>query len=119
MNPGTHNIEIYQGATYKLNAVVKDSEGIAKDLTGYSGRGAIKRKATDIEEIVEFTVIVAQDNSGEVTVSLTDEETSDIPTKGNSYKEVEKYFYDVEIFKTGEVVRLLQGLASVSPEITK
>ena len=119
MNPGTHNIEIYQGATYTLNVIVKDSLGVAKDLTGYSGRGAIKRKATDVEPIAEFTVVVAQDASGEVSVSLTDEETSAITTKGISYKDVEKYFYDVEIYKTGDVIRLLQGLANVSPEISR
>jgi len=121
MTPATYDINIYQGATFTLDVTVKDSEGNAKDISGYIGSGMIKIKATDTTALAEFDVNVHQDDSGMVTISLSAEDTDALPTRGTYYKEKETYYYDIELHEDrgDTVIRLLQGKAYVYPSITK
>ena len=54
-----------------------------------------------------------------ITLSIPNERTSLIPTTGDQFYKVEKYFYDVIISNEEETLRLLQGTVEVSPQITK
>lgn len=116
-----YNLEINQGETFILNMTLKDTiTGIALDLTGYIFRGQIRQFANSSTVIEEFTCTFVDAATGQVQISLTDEETSLIPAHGSTYKSKTKYVYDIEMEDpTGQVRRLLNGYVYVSPEVTK
>jgi hypothetical protein len=113
------DILIEQGATFKWYITVLDPESTASpqaplDLTTYSVRGMGRTAYTAAAASFTFACTIQDQvtNTGEVLLYLTDETTAAL-AKGN-------YVYDVELESVGgEVARLYQGRATVSPEATK
>ncbi len=62
-------------------------------------------------DAIDFTTDVSSPLDGEVTVSLTAEETSAIKAG--------RYVYDIEITSSEETLRVLEGIVVVNPEVTK
>ena len=115
------DITIEQGATFLMKFNIKDSENLAVDVTGWVGRGSLKVNAKDVTSVADFVVDTTSDpTNGEVLVSMTATETDSIPTTGGKYSSVSRYQYDIELEDTdGIVYRLVNGVASVSPSITR
>jgi hypothetical protein len=106
------NIVIDQGADFSTTITVTDNAGAVVDLTGYTGRGQIRKHYTS-ETAVDFDVSFGTPKSdGKVTLSLTNAQTTNM--------EPGRYVYDAEIITGGGVVsRLVEGLATVTPEVTR
>jgi len=122
MAAGKLNITIEQGATFKRKLVFKDSTNTAIDLSGNAFAGQIRKSASDPTIIATFTCTVTDAPAGEVEISLTDTQTSAIPVKASTSPEKEstEYAYDIErTLLGGDKQRVLEGIASVSPEVTK
>lgn len=115
------DIVIEQGATFQLRVIVKDADGAVVDVTGWTGRGSLKLNAQATTSIADFVVDTTEDPpNGVVMVSMEATETDTIPTSGSKYTSYSKYQYDVELeTPDGVVYRILNGIASVSPSITK
>ena len=62
-------------------------------LDGFQGKGQIK-KSVDDEVIADIDVTI---NGNTITLFIPHERTSLIPTTGDQFYKVEKYFYDVII----------------------
>jgi hypothetical protein len=88
------------------------------DLTGYTARASIRPTADSTTELVDFTCSI---NSNKITISLTDAQTSALPTPEKQYyNKLMKYTWDLEIIDSSlKVSRLLNGLVTVSPEVTR
>lgn len=114
------NIEIEQGATYLRTLTLKDDQAIPQpiNITGYVFRGAIKL-TPGAATLAEFSFVANDPTNGKIDMVLTAEQSALLPTTGSSFA-AESYFqYDVEMVDTNQTVfRLLNGRASVSPEIT-
>ncbi len=119
MIAGVYDITIEQGATFSLTVKITDKDGVARNLTGYAGRGSLKAKATDTTSIEDFTVVIDDPSSGEVSITMSDVDTDAIPTSGAYYKDKTTYFYDIELYSVDDVMRILNGKAFVSPSITR
>lgn len=104
------NIYIDQGTTFSFTIAVSDQFGDAKDLTDYTAASQM-RKSFYTNTAIDFTTEVSSPLDGEVTISLTAEETSAIKAG--------RYVYDIEINSTEETVRVLEGIVVVNPEVTK
>lgn len=105
------NLVIDQGSDLSLTITVTDTTGNAFNLTGYSGACKL-RKHWSSNTSYSLTVTVTEAASGEITLSANNSSTSDIPPG--------RYNYDVEVTSnTGTVTRVLQGSATVTPEITR
>ena len=112
MSAGTHNITIDQGADFSLTFTISDG-GSAKNLTSYSVRGDLRKKKEDSSPAAQFTGSVVTAGSGIAKVVLANSITKNL-TEGI-------YLYDIEIFTASdaEVIRILQGTANVTREITR
>lgn len=120
MAAGVYDISIEQGASFSMVVTYEQSSGGPVNLSGYSGRGQIRAAATATAVLAVFDVTVTDAANGEVTISLAPEDSSAIPVKGKNYSEKAEYVYDIELYTAGgEVIRLLNGKASISPEVTK
>jgi hypothetical protein len=112
MAAGKYDIVIDQGSGFGLDLVVQES-GSAKDLSSYSVRGQIRPTVTSDTLTASFVGTVTEASQGKINVALTPSTTAAMSAG--------KYFYDVEVHTTGDsvVTRLLQGTATVSPEVTR
>ena len=110
----TANLYIEQGATFTSDVTVRDSAGEAYDLTGYSASAKMALGYASTRTRVTITTSVASDpTTGVVTLSLT-------PTETSSLEAPDRYVYDVELLKASDnsVIRVIQGIITVSPNVT-
>ena len=103
------NITIDQGTTYSLTITLTNDDGTAKDLSSYTV-SAQMRKSYYTSTYTAFTTAKV-DLTGELTISLTAAQTSDIKAG--------RYVYDIEIASSAETLRILEGIVTVTPEVTK
>lgn len=111
-----NNIE--QGATWEqvitLSPVV--------NLTGFAGKCEIRASASIESRIVAAPTVTIDANPllGKFTLSLTAAQTATIPcTTFTAYNTLTRYQYDVIITSGTNVIRVLNGNVSVSPQITR
>jgi len=110
----TANLIIDQGATFSSDVTVKDTNGNAFNLTGYtaSAKMALGYASTRTRTII--TTAVANDaTTGVITLSLTADQTNNLDAPA-------RYVYDVEILKTSDstVTRVIEGIITVNPSVT-
>ena len=104
------NIYIAQGTTFSFAIEVSDQYGDAKDLSDYTAASQM-RKSFYTNTAIDFTAAITSPLDGEVTISLTAEETSEIKAG--------RYVYDIEVVSDEETIRVLEGIVVVNPEVTK
>jgi hypothetical protein len=112
MSAGKHNLIIDQGADFANQLVIKE-DGVAWDITGYLARAQLRKTKTASAIAATFVCTVTDAVAGKVKIELDNATTSGlIPGV---------HFYDLELYTAGDanVVRLLQGKATITPEITK
>ncbi len=111
-----HNITIEQGADDTLEVTWEDDDGEPIDLTGYTARMQVRRthdNATKLLDLVSPTNITLGGVLGTVTVAWTSAATAALPAPV-------KAVYDLEVIDSGGVVtRLLEGIANITPEVTR
>jgi hypothetical protein len=104
------HLVIDQGTTFSLTLTVADSNGNALNLTGYTLRGQL-RKSYGSTSYTSFTTSSGDLSGGELTIALTATQTSSLRAG--------RYVYDIEIDNAGEVTRVLEGIITVTPEVTR
>lgn len=104
------NITIDQGTDFSTTIDVTDEDGNLIDLTGYTGTSQLRKHYTS-SNATSFSVAVFP-STGEVTISMNSA-TSSTLTSG-------RYVYDVELRDAGNTVsRLVEGIVTVSPQVTR
>jgi hypothetical protein len=106
------NIVIDQGADFSTTITVTDSAGDPLDLTGYTARGQIRKHYTSTTKVDFGTVFLSPRTSGILSLSLTNVQTTAM--------ESGRYVYDVELISSANnISRLVEGIATVTPEVTR
>lgn len=106
------NLSIDQGTTYSVTIGVTDTTGSARNLVGYTGRAQLRRSYYTNTNTA-FTVAINDPAEGEIELSLTSANTSLLKAG--------RYVYDLELVNnsTLEVERIVEGIVTVYPEVTK
>ena len=105
------NLYVDQGSTYSNIITVTSSTGSALDLTDYSVASQM-RKSHKSSTYHSFTASVYDATNGKIRLQLTDEQSGAIPEG--------RWLYDVEIESpSGSRTRVLEGVVTVTPEITR
>lgn len=120
--PAPYNITICQGASYNLEVTYTDENNAPIDLTGSTLRGQIRKSISDDTIQATFTITITDAVNGVFTVSLTPAQTEAIEIKAqkDTVRELEAFAYDIEReLVGGEVDRIMQGEAFVSPQVTR
>lgn len=104
------NIYIDQGTTFTFSLAVSDQFGNPKDLSDYNVASQM-RKSYYTNSFIDFTAEVSSPLDGEITISLTPEQTRALKAG--------RYVYDIEAENTEETIRVLEGIVVVNPEVTK
>jgi hypothetical protein len=104
------NIVIDQGTTFQTTINVTDDNDDIVNLTGYTGAAQLRKHFTSTVSY-PFTVSISP-TIGTVTLSMTANATSNV-----GYG---RYVYDCELTDTnGAVTRLLEGIVTVTPGVTR
>jgi len=111
MPAGSLNLTIEQGATYTNNMTV--SVDSVTDISTFTFSGDIKTDKLSDHVLASFTFTKTDEANGAFTVSLTSTETASIPAG--------THVYDISYVDSSDSsrVRLLEGTATVSGEVTK
>jgi hypothetical protein len=112
MSAGTYNLVIDQGSDFAIQLTISE-EGVAKNLTGYSARAQLRptKKSTTLS--ATFTCTITNAAQGILKMELENAVTATLLDG--------IYFYDLELFSSNDeiVSRLLEGQATVTPEVTR
>lgn len=109
----TTNLTIDQGTTYSVTFTVTDETGSTRDLTAYTARAQMRRSYYTTSN-TSFTVnITSPGTEGEITLSLSSNQTTGLRPG--------RYVYDVELVANASstVERIVEGIVTVYPEVTK
>jgi len=107
------NLTLDQGATFNSDVTVKDSNGNAFNLTGYTATAKMAKGYSSTRTRTVITATVNGDpTTGIVTLSLTADETTAL--------DGERYLYDLEILQTSTstVTRVIEGIITVRPQVS-
>jgi|TARA_R110002167_G_scaffold24867_4_gene87002 hypothetical protein len=113
MSAGTYNLVVDQGSDFAVDLAITE-EGVAKNLTGYSGRAQIRSSHTASTISGSFVcTLVGAATEGVMKLSLTAATTSAMASG--------VYVYDLEIFTGSDAVvkRLIEGTVTLNPEVTR
>jgi hypothetical protein len=114
--PANYNLVIYQGSHLNQQFIWKDSTGALVNLTGYKGRMMAR---TYIDAPTPFISLTTENGgialggvTGTITLIMSDTQTAALTdTVG---------LYDLELVSAGgAVTRLVQGIITISREITR
>jgi hypothetical protein len=112
----SHDLQIAQGATY--SQVINWKTGSTPtfvNTTGFSARMQLRTSYSAASASLELTTAnsrISLTNAGVITLSLTATETAALAAG--------RYVYDLEMVSSGgQVTRLLEGVVTVSPEVTR
>ena len=105
-------LTLEQGATFNSVITVRDNQGVAQNLSGYSARSQMRRSYYSSSK-KDFTVTITSAPGGEITMYMSAANTANV-TPG-------RYVYDVELQdnSTGDVTRIFEGIATVLPNVTR
>lgn len=107
------NLTVDQGTSFTSDVTVKDANGNAFDLTGYTANAKMAKGFASTRTRTTITTTVAADaTTGVVTLSLSSTVTAGL--------DAERYVYDLEITQTssGNVTRVIEGIITVRPQVS-
>lgn len=112
MTMTNEDIEIVRGDTEPIEVLVKDGGGSVVDLTDYTARLTVKRdpEDPDTDALLQTTGTISAPMTGICNFNLTSAQTT-IPAG--------KYYYDIQISKTGSVKTVAYGMFVVEADITR
>ena len=116
-HPAKHNFFVYRGATFSEQIEWKDENGVAIDLTGFTARMHMR---DTLEATTPFLTLTTENGGIALggtagTVDLLASATATTAISATSG------VYDLELV-AGDgvtVTRLLEGLVTISPEVTR
>ena len=104
-------LKIDQGATYAVTVELQDENDAALDLEGYTVRSTMRKHYASTSSTSFTTAIVSPATLGKVTLSLTAVQSA-LLVPG-------RYVYDLEIEINSTVTRVLEGIVTVTPNVTR
>lgn len=107
------DIVIDQGSAYSAIIPVLALNNLPMNLTGYSGRGQIRRNY-NATLAVDFLVEILEDpTDGIIKISLTPAQTASMKAG--------RYVFDIEVYTENDVdvIRVIEGQVTITPRATK
>ena len=109
---GKLDLTIEQGATFSRTITIKDASNVAVDISTDTFEGQVRKRHQSGTVEANFSFTITDGANGEVTATISATDTAAMDTG--------EFVYDIEWTNAGSnVVRLLEGTATVTPEVTR
>ena len=107
------NQEIDQGSTFSKQITVYETDGSTiQNLTGYTAASQIRKNYTSTAYTTILATIQTPATNGVIVMSLTAVQTTALKSG--------RYVYDLQITAADTTVtRVLEGIITIKPEVTK
>jgi hypothetical protein len=106
----TKNLVIDQGTTFSANIQYQDTNKTPISLVGYTARSQLRRSYYSANAIT-FTANIVNSTTGNITISLTSGQTANLVAG--------RYIYDIEANISDTIVRIVEGIVTVTPGVTR
>jgi hypothetical protein len=101
-----------QGTTFESTLDLVADDGSAVNVAGYLFSGQIRKSYYSSNATANLTITVSDAANGNLTISLNSATTANIAAG--------RYLYDVKMTDTANTVtRIVEGIITVTPQITK
>jgi hypothetical protein len=104
------NLVIDQGSTFSTDLTLTDENGDVMVLNGYTANSQIRKWYTSTTPAATFATSINVE-SGQITLNLTSNQTSNLVAG--------RYVYDVELVSGSDVSRIVEGIITVTPQVTR
>jgi hypothetical protein len=110
-------ITIKQGATWRFTFRLRDN-GVARDLSGWTARMQVRERHSAQAPLLSLTSgagggMTIEPSLGRVSIVVSASQTESLPAPLAAV-------YDIEVESpAGEVDRVLEGVARITPEVTR
>lgn len=104
------NLVIDQGSTFSTDLTLTDENNDPLELAGYTANSQIRKWYTSSNASATFTTSI-NENTAIITLSLSSNQTSNLVAG--------RYVYDVEINDGSSVSRIVEGIVTVTPQVTR
>ena len=108
---GKLDLTIEQGATFSRTITIKNASNVVVDITNDTFAGQVRKRHQSGTVEAVFTFTITDGANGEVTAVISATDTSAMDTGD--------FVYDIEWTSGSTVTRLLEGVATVTPEVTR
>jgi len=110
---GSLDLTIEQGATFSRVITIKDNSNVAVDITSDTFAGQVRKRHQSASTEAAFSFTITDAANGEVTATISSTDTAAM-TPGD-------FVYDIEWTQASDssVTRLLEGVARVTPQVTR
>lgn len=102
------NLVLDQGTTFISNTTITNSNNAVVNFFGYTANSMFRKYYTSN---TAYTLNVALSNTGVVTLTMNATSTANV-TSG-------RYVYDVEANISNTVIRIMEGVITVTPQVTR
>jgi NAD-specific glutamate dehydrogenase len=102
------NIVIDQGTTFTTEINLTDENGFPMNLVDYVANSQMRKWYTSANPSAVFTTEIVD---GTITLSLSANETANIAAG--------RYVYDIELTTGNTITRIVEGIVTVTPEVTR
>lgn len=104
------NLVIDQGSTFTTDLTLTDENGDVMNLAGFTANSQIRKWYTSANPAAVFGTAINTE-IGVITLTLSTNATSNLVAG--------RYVYDVEINDGGDVSRIVEGIVTVTPQVTR
>ena len=111
MASGKLDITVEQGATFSRTITIKDASNTAVNISSDTFAGQIRKRHQSAATQAAFSFTITDGANGEVTATISNTNTSSMDPGD--------FVYDIEWTSGSTVTRLLEGTATVTPEVTR
>ncbi len=109
---GKLDITVEQGATFERNITIKDSSNVAVNISGSTFQGQIRKRHQSATKEADFDFTISNASGGVFIATITATNTGNM--------EPGDFVYDIEWTQSdATVTRLLEGTATVTPQVTR
>jgi hypothetical protein len=108
---GFVELTIDQGATFKTQLELKNDVGESLDLTNYSLSGQVRRAPSSGNATANLICTKVDAVNGIIQIGMSAANTANI--------RFGRYVFDVEASTVDETIRLIEGMVTVTPGVTK
>lgn len=106
----TSNLLVEQGATFTATIQYSDDNGNPSDLSNYTVQSQMRRSYYSANS-TSISASISDAANGEITLNLTATNTSNIKPG--------RYVYDVNIARSNVITRVVEGIITVLPGVTR
>lgn len=103
------NLVIDQGSTYSVILNITNTEDEVINLAGFTASAQIRKHYTSLT-YTAFTTSL-DEAEGNIILSLTAEQTANLAAG--------RYVYDVELISNNVISRIIEGIVTVTPNVTR